>query len=153
MLHSIASENEGLMRASRHALFYSTFNSPSDLPAARFVEMMVNLLEESYADDRHAIPLLETIALVMEQATQLAEEHGHKLPTRRLWNVVRKAQFKSTNIRKLEAAVRIYAALAAQGEMQKHGLCKLKDLLLHPYPRVSFPIVGLQSINNQGVVS
>lgn len=124
------------MRASRHALFRSIFESLPDVPVARIIEVIVNLLEGSYMDDRQAIPLLETTALIMEQATGIAEE---TLPTRQIWNIVRKAHFKSTNIRKLEAAVRIYAALAVQGDMRKNGQGKLRDLLLHPYPRVSCP--------------
>jgi Tubulin folding cofactor D C terminal len=125
------------MRASRRALFRSTSKAQSDGNGMGILEILVTLLEDLYTDDRQAVPLLETIAIVMEQTIELEGDNGHKLPTRQLWNVVRKAHFKSTNIRKLEAAVRIYAALARQGDMGRNGLCKLRDLLLHPYPSVS----------------
>ena len=103
----------------------------------RILDILVTLLEESYTDDRQAIPLLEAIALVIEQTSEMSGNNAQALSARKLWNVVRKAHFKSTNLRKLEAAVRIYAALAAHGEMRKNGLAKLRDLLLHPYPSVS----------------
>jgi tubulin-specific chaperone D len=97
---------------------------------------LVTALEDSYTDERQATPLVETIAFVLEQ--QMDRQEECQLPAQRIWNVVRKAHFKSTNIRKLEAAVKIYASLAIQGDMRRKSLGKLEDLLLHPYPNVSF---------------
>lgn len=127
---------EDLMRVSRLALFDNMFRSPLDDRVTRILETLIALLEGSYKDDRQATPLLETIAFVLEQYTELGGGSGRKLPSMRLWNVVRKAHFKSTNIRKLEAAVKIYESLAVQGDMRKNALGKLNDLLLHPYPNV-----------------
>lgn len=125
------------MRASRRALTHSTFNAPLGLTPVRILDILVSLLEESYTDDRQATPLLEVIAMLIEQTSEMSGNEADALPARKLWKVVRKAHFKSTNLRKLEAAVRIYAGLAAHGEMRENGLAKLRDLLLHPYPSVS----------------
>jgi tubulin-specific chaperone D len=103
----------------------------------RALETLVTLLEDSYLDDRQATPCLETIAFVLEQSSELEGHIECTFPARRIWNVVRKAHFKSTNIRRLEAAVKIYGALAVQGDIRRNTLGKLKDLLLHPYPSVS----------------
>ena len=123
------------MRVSRLALVQSISNTPLDYSS--ILEILVTLLEGSYTDDRQAVPLLETTAFLMEQHAEPRREGGPKLLTRKLWNVVRKSHFKSTNIRKLEAAVRIYGALALQSGLRKKALGKLRDLLLHSYPSVS----------------
>jgi tubulin-specific chaperone D len=137
IIHSITSGTEEVMRVSRAALIHSTVNGTLKCGVVRIHETLVVLLEDSYTDDRQATPLLETIAFLMEQQIELGRMGGYKLPTRKLWNVVRKAHFKSTSIRKLEAAVRIYGALATQDDIRRHALRKLSDLLLHPYPTVS----------------
>jgi tubulin-specific chaperone D len=137
IIHSIATGTEDLMRLSRLALINTMFNNTRGDRVGGILETLVSLLDDSYTDDRQAVPLLETIAFIMEQAIDPEGELRQKLPTRRLWNIVRKAHFKSTNIRKLEAAVRIYGALALEGEVRRNSLGKLRDLLLHPYPSVS----------------
>jgi tubulin-specific chaperone D len=135
--HSISSGAEDLMRVSRLALIQSRSSASSNFSLDRVVDTLVALLEDSYTDERQATPLLETIAFVVEQHTEQGGGLQDESSARRLWNVVRKAHFRSTNIRKLEAAVKIYGALAAHGDMRKNALGKLGDLLLHPYPTVS----------------
>lgn len=127
------------MRFSRLAFVYSVLCCPQDCRVTKALETLANLLEGACADERQATPILETIAFVLEQhiGVEGEGESECKVPARKLWNVVRKAHFRSTNIRKLEAAVKIYGALAAQGEMRKGAVTKLRDLLLHPYPVVS----------------
>lgn len=136
IVHSITSGTESLVRLSRLALIQSISNESSDGMSARVLDILVTLLEDSYNDDRQAVPLLETISFVMErQIEQRGDEY--ELLGRRLWNVVRKAHFKSTNVRKLDAAVTVYGALAREGGMRINALRKLRDMLLHPYPSVS----------------
>jgi tubulin-specific chaperone D len=136
--HSISSGAEDLMRVSRLALVRSVASASPDFSMDKVLDTLTALLENSYTDERQATPLLETIAFVVEQHIELGGVLETELSSaRRLWNVVRKAHFKSTNIRKLEAAVKIYGALAAHGDMRKNALSKLGDLLLHPYPTVS----------------
>lgn len=124
------------MRVSRFALVRVLCDDSPKFEGVRILETLVTLLEDSYTDERQVTSLLETIAFVLEQQFELEGESESKLPARRLWNVVRKAHFKSTNIRKLEAAVKIYGALGARGDMRRNAVGKLKDLLLHPYPSV-----------------
>lgn len=141
IIHSMTSGTESLVRVSRLALIRSISDRSSSGISARILHILVTLLEGSYADDRQAVPLLETIAFVMEQLIELRVDEYEPL-SRRLWNIVRKAHFKSTNVRKLDAAVSIYRTLAREGSMRKNGLCKLRDMLLHPYPSVScFPFL------------
>lgn len=136
IVHSVTSGTEDLMRVSRLALVRSISSASPYLEIGRVLDTIITLLEDSYTDERQATPLLETIALVVEQHIELGGLEC-ELPAQRLWNVVRKAHFKSTNIRKLEAAVKIYGALTRQGDTRRKALHKLRDLLLHPYPNVS----------------
>ncbi len=112
------------------------------------VEILVSLLKTSYTDERQATPLLEVIAFLLEQGIEQGGEFGPTLPARMIWNVVREAHFKSTNIRKLEAAVKIYGALAISADMKSNALGKLRDLLLHPYPSVRRFAPFLHTRNN-----
>ena len=125
------------MRASRFAIVRSITSNSTDSQTRRLLHVLVTLLEDLYTDDRQVTPLLETLAFVLEQQIELDVDIDCMLPSRKIWNVVRKAHFKSTNIRKLEAAVKIYGALAVHGDMWENALDKLRDLLLHPYPDVS----------------
>jgi tubulin-specific chaperone D len=88
VVHSIASGTEDLMRVSRLALLNSFTEDSAYFGALQLQETLVSLLEDSYTDDRQAVPILETIAFVMEQCPPLAsskcwnEKHGTSLEKR-----------------------------------------------------------------------
>lgn len=136
IVQSVTSGTEDLMRLSRLALVRTVSGSFPGMGVAEVLDTLVTLLEDTCTDDRQATPILETIAFILEQHVGEERGSGSKIPARKLWNIVRKAHFKSTNIRKLEAAVKIYEALAVQGDMRRNALTKLRDLLLHPYPTI-----------------
>src|SRR6266536_4721594 len=50
-----------------------------------------------------------------------------------LYILVQRAHYKTGNVRKLEAAVKLYAGLI---EVYPESLTKLSSMLLHPFPRV-----------------
>ena len=50
---------------------------------------------------------------------------------------VQRCHYRSTSIPKLTMAVRIYSCLARHGEVHDEAICKLCQLLLHPFPSVS----------------
>lgn len=52
---------------------------------------------------------------------------------RSLYLLVQKAHYKTGNIRKLEAAVKIYGGLS---EVYPEALQKLATMLLHPFPKI-----------------
>ncbi len=139
------------MRIARLALVDCISRNTSTSQVLSVLDTLVALLEDSYSDDRQATPLLETLAFVLEQFIDLEPGTECKLPTRKLWNVVRKAHFKSTNIRKVEAALKIYGALAIHSDLRVKALGKLIEMLLHPYPSVSrcdgIPVVTRENIH------
>jgi hypothetical protein len=50
---------------------------------------------------------------------------------------VQKAHFKTGNIPRLEAAIKVYSGLLDNKVMESEVATKLINMLLHPYPRVS----------------
>lgn len=55
----------------------------------------------------------------------------------RLLALVQKAHHKSSNIPRLEAAVKVYASLSRIPSLRAECIKKLTSMLLHPYPKVS----------------
>lgn len=54
----------------------------------------------------------------------------------KLFLLTQKAHYKSSNIPRLEAAIRVYAALCRTSAIRADALKKLTGMLLHPYPKV-----------------
>lgn len=55
---------------------------------------------------------------------------------KKLFLLTQKAHFKSSNIPRLEGAIKVYAALSRSLELRTDILKKLTAMLLHPYPKV-----------------
>lgn len=55
---------------------------------------------------------------------------------RKLFVAVQKAHFKTANVARLEAAVKIYASLSRLEALRAEVLKKMTGMLLHPFPRV-----------------
>ncbi|KAJ5713304.1 Armadillo-like helical [Penicillium malachiteum] len=55
---------------------------------------------------------------------------------RKTFVLVQKAHFRTANIARLEAAIRVYAALSGLNPLREDILKKLTPILLHPFPRV-----------------
>lgn len=55
---------------------------------------------------------------------------------RKLFVVVQKAHYKSSNMPRLEAAIKIYASLSRIESLRADVMKKLISMLLHPYPKV-----------------
>jgi hypothetical protein len=55
---------------------------------------------------------------------------------RKVFTLVQRAHFKSSNIARLEAAIKVYAAFARLEPLRADVLKKLTSMLLHPFPRV-----------------
>lgn len=53
-----------------------------------------------------------------------------------LFMAVQKSHLKSASIPRIEAAVKVYAALRRIDAMRARATKKLRGMLLHPYPRV-----------------
>ena len=126
--------SESLLGASRAA--FVMFAESSDLAALSVVcAFLTDLIRENISNDRLAVPTLEFVAFLFEAGVlQRLREQG--FAWRRLFTEVRKAHFKSGNVQKIEAAVKIYAGMMTVPRVRTEAQEKLCSMLLHPYPRI-----------------
>ncbi|PYI15269.1 tubulin-specific chaperone D [Aspergillus violaceofuscus CBS 115571] len=156
---SAVAGSEGLIRASRAALVKS-FLAGEEQQQQRQQQYLLALLTDlssilatNLQDDRYAIPVMEFVGFVLDGfgfGLRVVEgSEGVADILREIFVLVQKAHFKSPNLARLEAAVRVYAPLSRVAEdldgdgdvdgaaaLQKDVRKKMTGLLLHPFPRV-----------------
>ncbi|KAL4987726.1 tubulin folding cofactor D C terminal-domain-containing protein [Aspergillus falconensis] len=129
---------EGLVRSTRSSLIQSINNCPAERHpevATAIIHDLLQVLSEKLPDDRYAIPILETAALLLDG--YVASVPSFQSPTlRKLFVLVQKVHFKTSSIARLEAAIRAYAPLSRLDQVRADVLKKLTGMLLHPFPRV-----------------
>lgn len=115
-----------------------------------------SILSDNLHDDRYAIPTIEFLAFVVDgyipgipEGTESTYVSIPKCKAvtelcrssfRKLFTLIQKAHFKSSNIARLEAAVKAYATLSRLEPLRLDVLKKLTSMLLHPFPRVCAPL-------------
>ncbi|KAJ5607403.1 hypothetical protein N7537_004022 [Penicillium hordei] len=135
---SAISGSEGLVRASRSALtqFLNSESQPRRQEILMvFLQDISTVLGDNLHDDRFAIPAVEFVAFLIDSYIPVIPE-GSDPSFRKLFTLVQKAHFRSANIARLEAAVKVYAALSRIDSLRDGVLKKMTGLLLHPFPRV-----------------
>ncbi|KAJ5496781.1 hypothetical protein N7463_008768 [Penicillium fimorum] len=135
---SAISGAESLVRASRSAL--TQFLNSQAQPRRQeilmvFLQDLSTILDDNLQDDRFAIPAVEFIAFLIDSYIPVIPEASGP-SFRKLFTLVQKAHFRSANIARLEAAVKVYAALSRIDSLRDGVLKKMTGLLLHPFPRV-----------------
>ncbi|KAF6229417.1 hypothetical protein HO133_007533 [Letharia lupina] len=126
--------SESLLGASRAAFVFYT--ESSDLATLTVLcTYLTDIIRENIFNDRLAMPTLEFVAFLFE-AGVLQRLRDRDFAWRRLFTEVRKAHFKSGNVQKIEAAVKIYAGMMAVPRVRTEVQEKLCSMLLHPYPKV-----------------
>ncbi|RAL13986.1 tubulin-specific chaperone D [Aspergillus homomorphus CBS 101889] len=144
---SAVAGNEGLIRATRAALVESIYShrlqQPSRVetqtaPLLAIIQDLSGILAENLQDDRYAIPALEFLGFLLDGfEVENQDEQVVASTLKRLFVLVQKAHFKTTNLARLEAAVRVYAPLSrVAGGLHAEVLKKMTALLLHPFPRI-----------------
>ncbi|KAL2829958.1 tubulin folding cofactor D C terminal-domain-containing protein, partial [Aspergillus cavernicola] len=135
---SAAAGAEGLVRSTRSALVQNINRSPVERRpelVTAIIQDFLLILSEKLPDDRYAIPILEISAFLLDG--YVASAPGFWDPSlRKLFILVQKAHFKSSNIARLEAAIRAYAPLLRLEQVRVDVLKKMTGMLLHPFPRV-----------------
>ena len=133
LVSSTSAGTEDIGRASRSALATHMLNETTrrSRPVTNSItSCLIEHLEQSVADDREAIPAMETLAFVLEQ--QLAHS---EIASSKVLIVMQKAHAPTSGIQRLEAATKIYSALC-ETDQRKVALDKLTRLLLHRYPKI-----------------
>ena len=131
---SAGAGSESLLGASRAA--FTSYTELLDLGRlATICTDLTDLIRENLSNDRLAVPLLEFVAFLFE-IDVLQRLRDQDFAWKRLFTEVRKAHFKSGNVQKIEAAVRIYAGMMAVPRVKREVQEKLCSMLLHPYPKI-----------------
>ena len=131
---SAGAGSESLLGASRAA--FTSCTEPLDLAKiATICADLVDLIRDNISNDRLAVPTLEFVAFLFE-ADVLQRLRDQDFAWKRLFTEVRKAHFKSGNVQKIEAAVRIYAGMMAVPRVKGDVQEKMFSMLLHPYPKI-----------------
>jgi hypothetical protein len=126
---------------------------------------LVELMRKHMTNDRILVPVMEVLAFLFDAGVCVAAPRDSYTSTstsssatsgtapvltswETLFFLVQKAHFKSNNVRKLEAAVKIYGGLALVWEgkeldVTKSPLGKLVSMLVHPFPRVRQCVVDV----------
>lgn len=73
--------------------------------------------------------------LIVSKRDQQSLKHG-RTSWRNLFVLVQKSHYKSGNIHKLEAAVKLYTGLAGASVVRDQVISKLCSMLLHSFPSV-----------------
>ena len=133
LVSSAAAGTDDIGRASRGALTLHTLhkNRSQQQPVLDSIfACLIEHLEQTVADDREAIPAMETVAFFLEQQLDNATESSTKV-----LRVMQRAHTPTSTIQRLEAATKVYSALC-NTDQRKVALDKLTRLLLHRYPKV-----------------
>ncbi|OIW28427.1 hypothetical protein CONLIGDRAFT_661838 [Coniochaeta ligniaria NRRL 30616] len=145
--------NEDLVISSRAALTSFCASTANRLAVT---SALVDNLGLYGGLDRVVVPTLEVIAFLFHVgllgspgAENTGQGEHHKYNYKALCLLVQKACYKSGNVRKIEACVRVYGAVAALEEQSgrkvvegvKEAKKRLGALLLHPWPRVRSVVV------------
>ncbi|KAI9370607.1 tubulin folding cofactor D C terminal-domain-containing protein [Aspergillus egyptiacus] len=129
---------EGLIRAVRSALVQNINGNPAErrpLMVTAVIQDFLLILDKNLLDDRYTIPALELSAFLLDGYLAAAPDFSDP-SLRKLFVLVQKAHFKTSNIARLEAAIRAYTPLSRLHQVRADVLKKLTGLLLHPFPRV-----------------
>ncbi|KAH9887125.1 tubulin folding cofactor D C terminal-domain-containing protein [Xylariomycetidae sp. FL2044] len=157
--------NEDLVIASRAALAEFCEESPDNL--SRVCKALVNNLRhyQAQSQDRVVVPTLEVLAYLFHVGL-CPGPRADALDLKTLCLLVQKAAYKTGNVRKLEACIRVYGGIAGtsvlllrsgggegetmsdhparkgrQEEGMREARRRLGALMLHPWPRVRSLVV------------
>ncbi|KAH6895618.1 tubulin folding cofactor D C terminal-domain-containing protein [Thelonectria olida] len=129
--------NEDLVIASRAALSGYCEESPESLDLV--CQALLQNLKTREGQDRVLVPTLEIVAFLF----QVGSFQKSSVNFRTLCLRTQKAAYKTGNVRKLEACVKVYSGVASmrdQGGAQE-ARKRLGALLYHPWPRVRSMVV------------
>ncbi|KAI1095923.1 tubulin folding cofactor D C terminal-domain-containing protein [Rostrohypoxylon terebratum] len=141
--------NEDLVIVSRAAL--ADFCEESSKHLNRMYAALIRNLKTYQGNDRVVIPTLEVVAYLFHVGLL---QRCPEINLKQLCVLVQKAAYKTGNVRKLEACIRVYGVIAcvgaddqAAGEMTKRreGVLearkRLGALMTHPWPRARSLVV------------
>ncbi|OKL56274.1 hypothetical protein UA08_08481 [Talaromyces atroroseus] len=142
LITSATAGTDGLIQSSRFALidFIESQTEDRFQWVNKLIGDLVTILEANLVDDRYAIPAMEMSAFLVDTYISEPTVSSNNASLRKLFILTQKAHFKSSNIPRLEAAIKVYAALSRSPALQVDTLKKLTTMLLHPYPKIRMAV-------------
>lgn len=137
--------NEDLVIASRAAL--SDFCSESLANLNMACTALAQNMKTYQGQDRVLVPTMEIIAFLMHAGLF---QQADRVNLRQVCLQVQKAGYKSGNVRKITACIKVYGGMASMGDnSERMGVAdavsearrRLGALMLHPWPRVRSAVI------------
>ncbi|KAI9759758.1 MAG: hypothetical protein M4579_002143 [Chaenotheca gracillima] len=134
--------SESVLRASRQAMV--TFaeglqideSQGDSMTLLSFCNVLLEVLRRNLSDDRKLVSCMEVIAFLLDARILQKLEGVVDFKWRTLLAFVQRSHYKSGNMPKLEAAIKIYGGLNDISAIRYEVLKKLGSMLLHPLPMV-----------------
>lgn len=136
LITSATSGSDSLLSASRSALA-SHVDILSDSELLHLISSLLSILSGNIQNERIALPALSTLAFIGEiNVLERLTARESSFDPSPVLALVAKCHYKTTNVRKLMAALSCYSSLCYISSIRDAALGKLCNLLLHPYPMV-----------------
>ncbi|KAL1855438.1 hypothetical protein Plec18170_004158 [Paecilomyces lecythidis] len=138
LVTSASAGTENLIRSSRSALIEYINDQDRerrDGVVAQLIRESQLVLESNMEDDRYAIPAMDMLSFLLDTCVTAISTDSEPI-FRKVFFVVQKAHFKSSNMARLEAAIKVYASLSRMEHLKADVMKKLTSMLLHPYPKI-----------------
>ena len=134
---STTSGSDALIRASRSALSTHIETLPKS-QVADLLSCLLDILTENQHDERLSLPTIALLAFLVDINIydQLTSPEGVHFDWQRMFTLLAKCHYKSTNVRKIVSCISCYAGLARIPPVEEFVVLKLCNLLSHPYPTV-----------------
>ncbi|KAJ9208854.1 hypothetical protein DTO021D3_71 [Paecilomyces variotii] len=138
LVTSASAGTENLIRSSRSALIEYINDQDKqrrEAVVAQLIRESQLVLESNLEDDRYAIPAMDMLSFLLD--TNVTSTSTDSEPIfRKVFFFVQKAHYKSSNMARLEAAIKVYASLSRMEHLKTDVMKKLTSMLLHPYPKI-----------------
>ncbi|EGE83692.2 beta-tubulin cofactor d [Blastomyces dermatitidis ATCC 18188] len=138
LVTSATTGTEVVVRSARVALLQYINNHDEqrrNIICVKLIEDWLSILESDNDDDRYAIPVVEMTAFLLDNCF-LHNSPDPNMNYHKLFVLVQKFHFKSANMARIEAAIKIYSLLWRMGVIKGDAMKKLTGMLLHPYPKI-----------------
>ncbi|KAK2746382.1 hypothetical protein FQN57_003264 [Myotisia sp. PD_48] len=133
---SLSAGTESLIGASRTSLVVYINGTNDRSFRLDLLKDILSILGNNMDNDRYAIPIVDTTAFLLDNCfTTETFVHDTQL-LQQIFKLVQKSHFRSSNIPRIEVAIKLYFSLTGFESTSKVALAKLTGLLLHPYPKI-----------------
>lgn len=141
---SAGAGSDSVLKSARSALLLFLSQAAPETQSDIATSIVAIFARVVSANDRVVVPLMEVVALLLDMSLFPLEMADKK----RLFLLTQKSHFKSTNVAKLTAAIRVYSSFVLanvnesgeEAQLSKDVSAKLVGMLLHPFPGIRLSV-------------